>query len=32
MTSIIDQFDYDIDVYPKTLNAAYELMENYSGK
>ena len=30
-TSIRDQFDCNIDVYPKTLNSAYELMENHSG-
>jgi len=31
MTIIRDQFSFGIDVYPKTLNAAYELMENHSG-
>ena len=27
MTSIRDQFAFNIDVYPKTLNSAYELMQ-----
>ena len=31
MTNVRDQFDFDIDVFSKTLNSAYELMENYIG-
>ena len=30
MTSIRDQFSFNIDVYPTTLNKAYELLENHS--
>lgn len=30
MDSIRDQFAFNIDVYPKTLNNAYKLMENHS--
>ena len=28
--SIRDQFAFGIDVYPKTLNGAYDLLESYS--
>ena len=30
MTVIRYQFAFDIDMYPKTLNSAYELMQNHS--
>ena len=31
MMSIRDQFAFNIDVYSKTLNSIYELIENHSG-